>query len=154
MNVESNLLSKDDIFLDKNFGDTDAYYKEICTHLLQEGKIDSNYLNSIETREKKFPTGLNTGKICVAIPHTDYQHSKTTQLVITTLGKPIYFKQMDDPSKSCPVTIIIQILFDSPEKQLILLKELMKMIQNQKFLNKVMDAKDINTIISLFKKGK
>lgn len=152
--MDSSLLSKDDIFLNQNFIDTDSYYQEICGHLLKEGKIDQKYLESIEEREKQFPTGLNVGNICVAIPHTDYQHSKTTQLVITTLKTPINFRQMDNPDKICPVSIVIQILFDTPKKQLVLLKELMKMIQNQSFLESVKKASDKDTIMNLFKEGK
>ena len=152
--MDSSLLSKDDIFLNQNFTDTDSYYQEICGHLLKEGKIDQKYLESIEEREKQFPTGLNVGNICVAIPHTDYQHSKTTQLVITTLKTPINFRQMDNPDKICPVSIVIQILFDTPKKQLVLLKELMKMIQIQSFLESVKKASDKDTIMNLFKEGK
>lgn len=152
--MDSSLLSKDDIFLNQNFTDTDSYYQGICGHLLKEGKIDQKYLESIEEREKQFPTGLNVGNICVAIPHTDYQHSKTTQLVITTLKTPINFRQMDNPDKICPVSIVIQILFDTPKKQLVLLKELMKMIQNQSFLESVKKASDKDTIMNLFKEGK
>lgn len=152
--MESNLLSKDDIFLNQNFKNTKSYYEKICEHLFKEKKVDSEYFKSIEDREKQFPTGLKTGKICVAIPHTDYQHSKTTQLVITTLKDPVYFKQMDDPEKECAVNIIIQILFDTPEKQLLLLKELMEIIKDQHFLKKVIEATDTDTIVNLFKEGK
>ncbi len=154
IDVESELLSKGDIFLNQTFENPSSYYKRICEHLFNEQKIDSEYLESVEKREKQFPTGLKTGRICVAIPHTDYQYSKTTQLVITTLKDPVYFRRMDDPSKECAVNIIIQILFDNPKKQLLLLQELMKIIQNQNFLRKVIKAKDKDEIVNLFKEGK
>ena len=151
--MDKSLLSEDDIFINQVFESCNSYYERICDHLLREEKVDINYLHSIKEREKKFPTGLNTGKICVAIPHTDFQHCKTNQLVITTLKRPVYFKQMDDPTKLCGVNIIIQILFYTPDKQVELLKQLMNLIQNQNFLQDVLDAKNKKTILDLFEKG-
>lgn len=148
--MKKDLFDKKDIFINKEFENTDSYYEFVCQHLEKELKIDSNYLSSIENREKSFPTGLKTGKICVAIPHTDYQHSKTSQLVVTTLKKPLKFRQMDDPNSFCDVNIVIQILFDTPDKQLSLLKNLMKLIQDQEFLQKIKNAKDKSQIINAF----
>ncbi len=151
--MDKTLLDEKDIFIDKQFENTDSYFQFVCQNLEQESKIDSKYLESIKEREKNFPTGLKTGNICVAIPHTDYQHSKTTQLVVTTLKTPLKFHQMDDPNSYCDVNIIIQILFDTPEKQLSLLKNLMKLIQNQDFLQNIKNAKDKKQIINIFVGG-
>lgn len=144
------LFDQQDIFINKSFKDVNSYYEFICQHLKKENKIDNKYLDSIKNREKKFPTGLKTGKICVAIPHTDYQHSKTTQLVITTLSEPLKFHKMDDPKNFCNVSIIIQILFNTPEKQLILLKDLMRLIQNQTFLQDIKNAETKKQVLNTF----
>ena len=60
---------------------------------------------------------------------------------------------MDDPTKLCGVNIIIQILFYTPDKQVELLKQLMNLIQNQNFLQDVLDANNKKTILDLFEKG-
>lgn len=60
---------------------------------------------------------------------------------------------MDDPTKLCGVNIIIQILFYTPDKQVELLKQLMNLIQNQNFLQDVLDANNKKTILNLFEKG-
>lgn len=148
--MKIDLLNKEDIFVNKNFKSKDEYYQTICSHLYSENKIDEEYLDSILKREEDFPTGLKLSNSCVAIPHTDYQHSKVTQLVITTLDNPILFKRMDDPKQNCAVNLVIQILFDSPEKQLGLLKLLMNAIQDESFVERVVKANSKEEIINLF----
>ncbi|MCI1881988.1 MAG: PTS sugar transporter subunit IIA [Sporolactobacillus sp.] len=150
--MDASLLDNRDIFIGKTFSSCHAFYDFITDHLLFEQKIKDGYKQSILHREEKFPTGLDTGLIKVAIPHTDYNQSNTTQLVITTLSQPVKFRQMDKPSKEIAVSIILLILFDKPQKQLTLLQQIMKIVQNQQILTEIMAQKTTNSMVRLFKK--
>ncbi|MDF7638009.1 PTS sugar transporter subunit IIA [Lactobacillus sp. ESL0791] len=143
-------IDKKDIFLNKEFSSRKQFYDFITNILLEEGKIKDTYKNSILVRESKFPTGLDTGEIKVAIPHTDYNQSNVTQLVITTLSKPIKFKKMDNPVDEIEVSIIFLILFNKPEKQLLMLKQIMNIIQDQVFLKNLLKQNSTSEVISLF----
>lgn len=149
--MDQSLLDSQDIFINKSFASREEFYGFITEHLLSEKKIKPSYKESILKREENFPTGLDTGSIKVAIPHTDYNQSKTTQLVITTLAEPIKFRQMDDPSQEIDISIILLILFNQPKKQLVLLQQIMKIVQNQQILTNILSQKTSDSMINLFK---
>ena len=152
--MEDNLLNLNDIFVDMSFNSRDEFFNFITKHLRDENKIKSNFKNNILERENSFPTGLDTGKIGVALPHTDYKYSNTNQLVITTLADPLSFQRMDDPDRVIRVSIIILILFDKPEKQPTILKKIMEVIQNQKILQQIKDQNSAENVLKILKKYK
>lgn len=145
-------LSIENIFIDQEFSNQKDFFDEISKHLVRNNYVKSGYFESLITRETNYPTGLATGEINVAIPHTDYQFSNTTQLVITTLKKPIIFNRMDDPDETVSVQLIILILFDKPEKQLELLGKIMAIVQNQALLLEMLKAKTPEEICQLVNK--
>ena len=58
-------------------------------------------------------------------------------IIITTLKEPLNFKMMDDPNTEIPVSVILHILFNQPEKQLELLSALMEVIKSQDCLKNI-----------------
>lgn len=135
-------LHIENIYLRRNFKDFGEYIDFITQRLEKEGLIKKNYKESILEREKVFPTGLDTGSIKVAIPHTDHTTSNTTAIILTTLETPVLFRMMDDPEKEIPVQIIIHILFDKAEKQLEVLENLMKILKNQEILQRIISSEE------------
>ncbi len=144
------LVSGSDIFINQDFLDERDYFRTVSDHLRKEGKVRDSFFKSILQREENYPTGLDTGKIKVAIPHTDYTNANTTQLVVTTFRKPVGFHQMDEPDYIIPVNLAIMILFNNPEKQPEMLKYIMGIVQSQENLNKIIEAKDIKSMKQLF----
>ncbi|MCJ0583646.1 PTS sugar transporter subunit IIA, partial [Enterococcus cecorum] len=69
---------------------------------------------------------------------------------VTILENAVKFKRMDDSSKSVNVKIILQLLFDKPDKQVTLLKELMAKVTDQNFLQKLVKEKNEENIVKLF----
>ncbi|KLI74668.1 PTS transporter subunit IIA-like nitrogen-regulatory protein PtsN [Lacticaseibacillus zeae DSM 20178 = KCTC 3804] len=149
MQVEE-LVSDADIFIDQEFQDEQEYFEMVATHLLEERKVKTSFLENILQREKDYPTGLNTGEIKVAIPHTDYTNANTTQLVVTTFKSPVGFHQMDDPDYVIPVNLAIMILFDNPEKQPQMLKYIMEIVQSQTNLREIINTKNVKSMKQLF----
>ncbi|MFT8362282.1 MAG: PTS sugar transporter subunit IIA [Sporolactobacillus sp.] len=147
--MDKSLFDERDIFVHQTFHSRDDFYDFVTAHLLDENKIKPDYRASIIQREKNFPTGLNTGAIKVAIPHTDYTRSNTTQIIVTTLAQPIKFHQMDCPERTIDVSIILLILFDKPQKQLAILQQMMEIVQNQQTLNALLVQKDKQSIIKI-----
>lgn len=151
MQVEE-LVSDADIFIDREFQDEQDYFEMVAKHLLGEGKVKTSFLENILQREKDYPTGLDTGEIKVAIPHTDYTNANTTQLVVTTFKSPVGFHQMDDPDYVIPVNLAIMILFDNPEKQPQMLKYIMGIVQSQTNLREIVNTKNVKSMKRLFEK--
>ncbi|MBG1273994.1 PTS sugar transporter subunit IIA [Lactobacillus paracasei subsp. paracasei] len=144
------LVSESDIFIDQEFQDEQEYFEVVTQHLLKEGKVKAIFLESILQRERSYPTGLDTGEIKVAIPHTDYTNANTTQLVVTTFKSPVGFHQMDDPDYVIPVNVAIMILFNNPEKQPQMLKYIMGIVQSQENLHEIINTKDVKSMKQLF----
>lgn len=145
-------LQLENIHVKQNFSDQQEFFETITKKLKEKGLIKDGYYEAIVTRESKYPTGLDSGAVKVAIPHTDYEYSNTTELVVTTLEKPIAFNLMDDPDSEVNVDIIILILFDNPEKQLDLLTNIMTIIQNQDLLTEISNATTSQEIYQLLNK--
>lgn len=133
-------LKVDNIYVKEKFSNQEEFFKTIAKRLKEKGLVKEGYYKAIIDRENVYPTGLDSGLIKVAIPHTDYEYSNTTELIVTTLKEPIKFQLMDDPEKEEDIKIIILILFDNPEKQLELLTNIMTIIQNQKLLSEILNA--------------
>lgn len=150
--MENELLDADDVFVQMLFESKEDYFEFITDHLEKENKIKDGYKKSILEREVSFPTGLATENMGVAIPHTGYEQANTNQIVITTLKKPVKFNRMDDPKEVVEASLILLILFDKPEKQPEILKQIMATIQNQEFLEKLLKQNNVNDVMKLFTK--
>lgn len=145
-------IKKENIYIRQQFLSSKDYFEKMVSKFEREGLVKEGYYDSIINREEIYPTGLYTGKINIAIPHTDYQFSNTTAIVITTLEDSLTFKRMDDPDESVEVKVIIHLLFDNPDKQPKLLQKLMSLVTNQSFLEEIVLADNSLEIEEIFKK--
>ena len=92
-----------------------------ANELYQRGVVKKNFLENVLKRENEFPTGLNTGKYCVAIPHTDSDYVNRSQIEFVSLKEPVYFKNManNDHEQAETLTKLMEMFSDQ-----VLMKEL------------------------------
>ncbi len=60
------------------------------------GYVNENYLNGLIARERKFPTGLITKYLNIALPHSECEYVEKPFVFVMQLKNPIYFYQMGD----------------------------------------------------------
>lgn len=118
--------------------------------LLKQGFITDKFIDAAIERERTFPTGLPT-KIGVALPHTEAKYVLKESISIVTLKNTIVFAGMGNPKESIPVQIIFLLAISNPEKQLGVLQTIITIIQNEKVLHKIKNAKETETIYNLIK---
>jgi len=118
--------------------------------LLAQGCITEDFVEAAVERERTFPTGLPT-KIGVALPHTKAKYVLKESISIVTLKNTIVFAGMGNPKESIPVQIVFLLAINNPEKQLKILQTIITIIQNEKMLKKIKDAKEPQTIYNLIK---
>lgn len=118
--------------------------------LLAQGCITEDFVEAAVERERTFPTGLPT-KIGVALPHTEAKYVLKESISIVTLKNTIVFAGMGNPKESIPVQIVFLLAINNPEKQLKILQTIITIIQNEKMLKKIKDAKEPQTIYNLIK---
>ena len=69
--------------------DKEDTIRRLAGHLLQAGYVKDTYLDAVLQREKEYPTGLDLGDYCIAMPHTFAAHVNEPALAIAKLASPV-----------------------------------------------------------------
>lgn len=134
------------IHIDCEYNNKEDLLKFLTDTLLKDGVIKDTFYKNIVAREKKYPTGLNTGSIKVAIPHTNPEHVNRAAISIATLKDPVKFNNMEDSNQEIPVDLVFMLAVDNPEKQVPLLVKLMGIFSQTDKLKEIKESKDRNKI--------
>lgn len=133
-----------------------THYQEVIetlgNQLNEAGYVKDSYVDAVLERESVLPTGLKTGSLNVAIPHTDMQHVNETVMAVATLDQPVKFNLMEDPSQEADVDIVFLLGVTKPKEQTELLSALMSIFKDKERLEKIKEAKtesDCERILNL-----
>lgn len=120
-----------------------AVVDRLSTNLLDKDLVTSDYPRAVKDREVKFPTGLPTAPIGIAIPHTDPQYVKTNAVSVGILKEPIEMTVMGtEEEDKVQVSIIFLLSLAQSNKHLNILKRIMGFVQNQELLKKFQTVSD------------
>ena len=119
--------------------------------LQEKGLVKDTYCENVLKRESKYPTGLMTGDICVAIPHTDTVHVNRSQVAVLQLKHPVIFKAMDDIHQDVPARLIFMLAMKEPHEQVDMLTKLMGMFGQQDLLQKFTECRTSEEVLSIVK---
>ena len=117
--------------------------------MLQEGYVLEDFPVAVWEREKDFPTGLDVDGIGVAIPHTEAHHVKKEGVALAILKEPVEFGAMGEENCRIPVKIIIMFTVAGKEKHLDRLMQIVRLLQDRKFLTGILAAEDKKQIIEI-----
>ncbi|MBB6217414.1 PTS system galactitol-specific IIA component [Anaerosolibacter carboniphilus] len=112
--------------------------------------VKPSFKKAVQEREKKFPTGLPTMSIGVAIPHTDAEHVNIPAISIGILKKPVAFQMMGMPENTVMVEIIFMMAIRQSHAQLDMLQKLMGIIQKEDVLMKMKQCEDPAQVAAIF----
>lgn len=102
--------------------------------MFKEGYVNDGFHDAIIKREENFPTGLPTGEINVAIPHTDPEYVNKPAVCLGILDQPVEFHVMGMENEKVEVTILFMLAIKKKEEQLGLLQKLIATCQDQQML--------------------
>ena len=102
--------------------------------MFQEGYVNEGFHNAIIRREENFPTGLPTGEINVAIPHTDPEYVNRPAVCLGILDSPVKFNVMGMENETVLVSVLFMLAIKKKEDQLGLLQKLIATCQDQEML--------------------
>jgi len=132
-------IDKDLIFLDPKVQSIDMLFKLICAELEKRGWIGTDFFNSLIERERRFPTGLNTGKIKIAVPHTDPDKVIIEGMTVAVIKKPLDFAEMGHHGKRLlPVNIVFLLLLKKGRVEFY--QKLLNKIKNSDILLKIYES--------------
>ena len=110
--------------------------------LCMAGYVKESYRDGILHREEIYPTGLATGHINVAVPHTDCEHVRENAIAVGLLDVPVSFRAMDDPSRDVAVSIVIMLALKEPHGQVDMLQKIIALVKQQDDLKRIVEAKE------------
>lgn len=122
-------------------------FKALHEELYKNGNVKESFYKGLIKRENEFPTGLLLNKYNVAIPHTDALHIIDSCIAVATLKNPVQFQCMDDDSKSIEVSVVFMLAMADSHGHIQMLQKLVSLIQNDSFLENVLNSKGENEII-------
>jgi len=154
---KENLLNKtDDSMLDGKltFPQISAASSKEVMKLLGNALIKNSYakdgiVEDVLSREKKFPTGINT-EVPFAIPHAGPEFTIKKGLAIATLKQPVKFREMGNPERVLDVRIVIMSALTGKEEAG---KEFYKIIQRlkeNKTAKKLLQCNSSQTVKKIF----
>lgn len=142
----SAIVSEELIFTGVRVGDAEEAIRFLADRLLQKGCVAPEFPDAVVEREKKFPTGLPTPGIGVAIPHTDKGHVLTPRIAVAVLESPVFFGEMGNPEKKVSVELVFLLAIRDPKAQLENLKKLMALITDREGLREMRAASSAEEI--------
>lgn len=126
------------IFFNLDVKDREEALAKISEHMLKEQLVSSNFLENVLERERVYPTGLSVNGIGIAIPHTDSEYVKKSQLGFALLKQPIVFHEMGTLDKEVDVKLIFMLALKEAHEQLNMLQHLIEMFQNESVISKLL----------------
>lgn len=125
--------------------------EELSAVLKAGGKVKDSFSKAVIERERKFPTGLKTEYVGVAIPHTDSVHVNEPAIAIALLENKAPFIEMGTTSDDVQVEIVFMLALKKAEDQLEMLQILIDLIQDEEVMISLKQAADGKEVLKLIK---
>lgn len=105
---------------------------ELMTEKLYKGGfVNADYLTGILEREAKYPTGLLVDGTGFALPHTDSDRVRKSQICFASLKTPVLFADMGGAREPVRAEFVFMIAMSEPHEQAETLQKLVEMFQNK-----------------------
>ncbi|MBU5361500.1 PTS sugar transporter subunit IIA [Enterococcus raffinosus] len=124
-------------------------FEHVAEHLKDLGFVNEGYLKGITTREQKFPTGLITQYLNIALPHSDPEYIEKPFVYIARLKNKVKVKQMGD-SQEMDVKNLFFLGIKDPKGQVGLLQAFMELFMKEEFVQAFKQEQDKQNIYQLF----
>jgi PTS system galactitol-specific IIA component len=115
--------------------------------------VKPGYLEALLTREKKYPTGLHTLGVEVAIPHADPEWTVTPGMIVSILDQPTEFEPMGGQGDIVKARFVFLLLIPDADTHLQFLQTLAEFIEDEAKLSNLGKTKDITPLLEFFKKN-
>jgi len=140
MNTFESLLYENLILLDYKADSKKELLRNLAAILEEHGFVKESYSRAIIDRENRYPTGLNTLGIKVAMPHTDSIHVHKPAILVAKLAHPIAFKEMGGGVNDVEASLIFMLAITNPECHVTTLSKLMSIFSDKGSLVSLYEA--------------
>ncbi len=127
--------------------DRDKALHEMADYLHSIGVVKGTYGDSVIERENKYPTGIDTEPIPVAIPHSEREEViKTAILVGQTKKGGVRFQKIEGDGLWVSAKVIFMLAVDTDQGQLEVISQLMNVIQDPEVVQRIVEAETTEEI--------
>lgn len=125
----------------------DEVLHEMADYLNSIGVVKGTYGDSVIERENKYPTGIDTEPIPVAIPHSEREEViKTAILVGQTRENGVRFQKIEGDGAWIHSKVIFMLAVDTDQGQLEVISQLMDVIQDPDVVQRIAAAETAEEI--------
>jgi galactitol PTS system EIIA component len=144
-------LKKEFVLFDYEGKTFEQAINDICQPLIQDQAIKKEYIDAVIEREGKWPTGLPTEPIGVAIPHAEGESFVLkSSLAIAILKEPIDVVEAgSDGKRNIKAQIIFLLAMKNAEGQLDLLRKLNSIFMQKDYLEKMINSRSGMEVIDV-----
>lgn len=132
--------------------DRDSALKMLADEFVKAGVVEDSFYDGLLAREANFPTGLaldEENKTGVAIPHTDPEHVKETQLGFMTLDEPVVFRNMGNMEEEVKVDMMFMMAIKEAHGQVEMLMKLMGLFGDDKVISKLHEVDNFDDFLKI-----
>ncbi len=138
----------------KKFTDT-VSRQDLLTEMgngtVESGWAKPGFVQALLTREEKYPTGLHTLGVEVAIPHADPEWTITPAMVVGISTHPVAFEPMGGEGDKVQARFIFMLLIPDAETHMQFLQTLAEFIEDEAKLSQMGKTNDVTPLIDFFR---
>ncbi|MDT0269636.1 PTS sugar transporter subunit IIA [Streptomyces sp. DSM 44915] len=140
--MSSALIDQDCVLVDVEAASSTELLSRLADDLAERGYVADTFRDALLAREEKFPTGLPTNVLKVAIPHTDPEHVHRSFISVARLARPVAFHEMGNNAATVDVEIVFLLAIADGKSQLGTLQALIGMFSDEPTMRRLRDAAD------------
>lgn len=146
----SSLINPSRIKLNLESSEWDECFAELIEVMIKNNsRINrAEALSALICREEKMSTAVFSR---VAVPHAVCDFQQETQIVLGISRGGVEFEDLNNSGKSVKVNLVFQIIFGESNREfhLRILKDILELVKNPEFLEKILKAKSADEICKI-----
>lgn len=141
-NILSDMFSPDLIMLDVAADSWKEVLRTAGDYLYGNGYVKESFTEALIQREFRYPTGLPTSGIKVALPHTDPIHVNKPGILLMNLKNPVAFKEMGSGKHDVMVDMVFVIAVTNAANEVVVLRKIMGLFTEDDVLKYLKECND------------
>jgi len=147
------LLDPSLVLIDMEARDSADAITRLGELLFSRGYVDDRFVAAALAREAKFPTGLATQGMHIALPHAETEYVRTSRVAIGILRETVPFHRMDDPQNLVQAKAVFMLAIADPNTQVLALQQLAELFQDGVTLARVAAARSPEHVLEALLEG-
>ena len=120
---------------------------------IDSGWAREGFIQALTEREARYPTGLHTAGVEVAIPHADPEWTLQPGMVVCIANPPVPFQPMGGLGGEVQARFIFLLTIPSAEAHIDFLQALATVIEDEERLKELEETQDINRLIEYLRQA-